>query len=116
MRDARRRPRDVVDQFFPVYHEETGELLGYLTDINVDGGMLEAREPLEESAIYPMRIKLQEPVEGNDELTLQARCVWNRKDRNAVFHRVGFEFVDLSPATRTLLQEFAARYRLGPVR
>lgn len=111
MKDARKRPRDVVDKFLPVHHRETGELIGYLTDVTVDGGMLETADPLEEE-LFPLRIQLTEELRGNRYIDVDARCVWTRKDHNAVFHNSGFEFQTLSSEACSCIAELAERYRL----
>lgn len=112
MKDARRRAREVVDQFLPVMNRDTGELIGYLTDVTIEGGMIESGEALPEGAVFPLRIELDEPVNGNQVIDLEGRCVWNRKDRNAVFHYVGFEFTSVSTEARERIHELAERYRL----
>lgn len=113
MKDARRRPRDVVDKFLPVHQRETDELIGYLTDVTVDGGMLETTDPLGEGNFFPLRIELSDEISGSNHIDVDARCVWTRKDRNAVFHHSGFEFQDITPDARSRIAELAERYRLS---
>jgi hypothetical protein len=113
MKDARRRPRDVVDQFLPVLHRETGALVGYLTDVNVDGGMLESDGPLPEGEMLPLRIELAEDIGGSRTIDIEGRCVWSRKARNAVFHHSGFEFGEMATDIRKRIAELAERYRLS---
>lgn len=112
MKDARRHTRNVVDQFFPVMNRDNQELIGYLTDVTVNGGMLESESALPEGEIYPFRIELSEDIGGGRFIDLDARCKWTRKDRNAVFHYSGFEFLELSPGERERIVELAERYRL----
>ena len=112
MKDARRRPRDVVDKFLPVTNRDTGDLIGYLTDVTVDGGMLESEQPLPEGGLMSLRVELSEPIEGSNNVDVQGRCVWNRKDRNAVFHNVGIQFHEISDDTRRRIAQLAERYRL----
>ena len=112
MKDARRRPRDVVDQYLPVLNRETGELVGYLTDVNVDGGMLQTEEPIEEGQVFPLRMELDRQIKGSRHIDVDAKSVWSRKDRNAVFHRIGFQFQSVSPDVREQIAELAERYRL----
>ncbi|WP_440997509.1 PilZ domain-containing protein [Arhodomonas sp. SL1] len=114
MRDARRHQRTVVDRFLPVHDGRTDELIGYLTDINIDGGMIETSMPLDVDGIYHLRIDLNdEPVEGARQVEFNARCIWVRKEKNAVFHHVGLELVDVPPHTRRLLQAIAEHYHLA---
>ena len=112
MRDARRQPREVVDQFLPVRQRDSGDFVGYLTDVSADGGMIEARAPLDEGEAYPLRVELEQAVGGERRLDFDARCVWVRKERNAVFYRVGIELVDADADTRERLQSIAEEYRL----
>lgn len=112
MKDARRRAREVVDKFFPVHHRDSGELIGYLTDVTTEGGMIQSNEPQTEGSLLPLRIELEEPIEGTRQIDLEGRCVWTRKDRNAVFHYTGFQFTNVSESQRERIRELAERYRL----
>lgn len=113
MKDARRRPRDVVDQFLPVMHRDTGELVGYLTDVNVDGGMLESEIVRDDGERLPLLIELSEPIADKRHIEVDARCVWSRKARNAVFHHMGFQFENVDIEERRRIAELAERYRLN---
>lgn len=113
MKDARRRTREVVDQFLPVVHRDTGDLIGYLTDVTVEGGMLESEDALAEGTVFPLRIELDEAIGGSRTIDLDARCVWVRKDRNAVFHYAGFQFMEAPAELRERIRELADRYRLN---
>jgi len=112
MKDFRRRPRDVVDQYLPVIDRDTGQLVGYLTDVTVDGGMLQSEEPIEESRLFHLRMDLGEEIQGSSYIDVNAHSKWCRKERNAVFHNTGFEFVDVNDQERERIAELAERYRL----
>lgn len=114
MKDARRRQREVVDQFFPVVNRDTEELIGYLADVTVDGGMIESEQPPAEGATLALRVELTEPIDGGRHIDVDAVCMWTRKDRNAVFHRIGFEFRDVTEETRRRIAILAQKYRLTP--
>lgn len=112
MKDFRRRPRDVVDQYLPVVDRDTDELVGYLTDVTVDGGMLQSEEPIEENRPFNLRMQLDEQIQGSNHIDVQAQSKWCRKERNAVFHNTGFEFREVSDENRSRIAELAERYRL----
>jgi c-di-GMP-binding flagellar brake protein YcgR len=113
MKDARRRSRHVVDRFLPVYERGSDELIGYLTDVNVAGGMIESRAALDEESRLGLRIDLGEPIEGANTIDLEARCVWARKPRNNFFYCTGFEFSDVGPEQQRRLEVLAERYRMA---
>lgn len=112
MKDFRRRPRDVLDQYLPVVDRDTDELVGYLTDVTVDGGMLQSEEPIEENRTFRLRMELDEEIQGSNHIDVDALSKWCRKERNAVFHNSGFEFRDVSEENRARIAELAERYRL----
>lgn len=113
MKDARRRHREVVDHYMPVIDRDSGNLIGYLTDITVDGGMIQTDAPLEEGQQLSLRIESAEPIEGDAYIDVDGRCVWSRKGRNAVFHHAGLEFLQVDEALRDRIAELAERYRLA---
>lgn len=112
MKDFRRRPRDVVDQYLPVVDRDTDELVGYLTDVTVDGGMLQSEEPIEENRTFNLRMQLDEQIQGSNHIDVEAESKWCRKERNAVFHNSGFEFREVSDDNQARIAELAERYRL----
>jgi len=113
MKDARRRSRHVVDRFLPVYERATDQFLGYLTDVNIGGGMIESREEIAESSDMALRIDLSEPIDGIATIDVAARCVWTRKPRNNYFHCAGFEFQNLDTEQQKRIETLAERYRLA---
>jgi hypothetical protein len=112
MKDFRRRPRDVVDQYLPVVDRDTDELVGYLTDVTVDGGMLQSEDPIEEERVFHLRMDLGEPIQGSNHIEVDAESKWCRKERNAVFHNTGFAFRDVSEENQSRIAELVERYRL----
>lgn len=113
MKDARRHSRHVVDRFLPVYEQSSERLLGYLTDVNVSGGMIESRDEIAEGSDLALHIELAEPIDGASGIDVTARSVWARKPRNNFFHCVGFEFQGLGAEQQRQLQALAERYRLA---
>ena len=113
MKDARRRHREVVDHYMPVVDRSSGALLGYLTDVTVDGGMIQTETPIEEGQAISIRIEAAEPIEGDRNIDVEARCVWTRKGRNAVFHHAGLQFTEVPAQQRERISELAERYRLA---
>jgi c-di-GMP-binding flagellar brake protein YcgR len=113
MKDARRHSRHVVDRFLPVYERSNERLVGYLTDVNVGGGMIESRDPVSEESNLTLRIELGEPIDGAESIRVDARCVWARKPRNNFFHCIGLEFSELDAEQQRQLETLAERYRLA---
>ena len=116
MKDARRHARYVVDRFLPVYEQSSERLVGYLTDVNIGGGMIESRDVVSENSELALRIELGEPIDGVESIYLDARCVWARQPRNNYFHCMGVEFNAITPEQQGQLETLAERYRLAAAR
>ncbi|WP_290651542.1 PilZ domain-containing protein [Aquisalimonas sp.] len=116
--DVRRTPREVLDHYLRVFRADTDELVGYLADVSVYGLMLQSQQPLtlpdgEES--IRLRLELERPIHGAQEIVLEARPVWSRKESSSVFHHTGLEFTEVADDDRARVQVLMEIYRLNMV-
>lgn len=87
-----RLKRNYCKVFFQILNEETGEQLGNLVDITVDGMRIMSSSRVNPDAIYLLRLVLPTEIEGVSELTLSAISRWCNQDTNPEFYNAGFEF------------------------
>jgi len=116
MKDARHVKREVVNRFLPISNRESGELIGYLTDLTDRGALVQSNERLPEATVVPLLIDQHEINPEYPALAVDARCVWNRETPNAVFCYSGLEFEAPSPATQDQLRSIRERFRLAQAR
>ena len=83
-------------EFF-VYDRETEQVIGCLADFSSGGMMVLCQDPLVSDTIMKLRIGLPEEIQGSDELILDAKPVWCRRDEKHGCHNVGFEFSAIFP-------------------
>ncbi len=97
MEERRKLPRKYLMAFSSVYKQNTGKLIGYLSDLTLEGLMVISKENLEvneDLEIYldlPEMILSKEPV-----LKINARVIWIQPDIDPRLNNIGFQFLKLS--------------------
>ena len=116
--DVRRTQREVLDHYLRVFRTDTDDLVGYLADVSVYGLMLQTQRPLalpDGKDSITLRLELDRPIGGVEEITVEARPVWSRKEGSSVFHHTGLEFVSLPEDDRERVETLMEDYRLQSI-
>ncbi|MCP5158488.1 MAG: PilZ domain-containing protein [Gammaproteobacteria bacterium] len=103
--DRRQYDRYSTDFYLCVHTRPDDRLLGDVIDISLGGLKLLSNEALRVGEIMSLQmdIALESGRQGNFEF--QARAVWSGQDENPECYTTGFEFLNLSPQTRKILQD-----------
>lgn len=112
MAEARREEREIINRYLRVFDRSSNEFVGYLVDITPHGAMLQSREQLELDRRMLLRVELPEELDPSRELVIEAESVWDKKENNALFHRVGFEFQQVSSVAESKIRRMIEMYRL----
>ncbi len=83
--------------YFDVIDLATGNSLGHLVDLTLEGMKIIGRHSLEVNKTYDIRIDLPQEVKGTEEITAQTCCVWCEKDINPEFYYAGFKILSITP-------------------
>lgn len=113
---ARRTSREVLDHYLRVFRDDTDDLVGYLADISIYGLMLQSQRPLtlkDGEEQVRLRLELDRPIDGAEEVFVEARPVWSRKEGSSVFHHTGLEFISLDDDQRARVEVLMSDYRLN---
>lgn len=111
-REARRATREVINRYLKVFDGNDDSFLGYLADITDSGAMVQSHDPIPSGTLYSLRVELPEGLESQAGVVIHARSVWERKERNAVFHNAGFEFENPGADAKHLIDSLIQHYRL----
>lgn len=111
MKNERRAQREVINYYLKVYEAGSGEFLGYLADVTREGAMIQSRDPIEPDHDFELRMELGEDLAG-EAICLKARSVWDRKERNSIFHSTGFQFTHVEEQDAPKLEQLMQSYRL----
>lgn len=91
--------------FFAVYDNDTGELLGHLADLSVSGMKMVCTEVLAPNATIHVRIDLPREVNNKAEIVAIAKTIWCKNHPQGGLYDVGFHFEDVSRVDRTVIQQ-----------
>lgn len=84
----------------------TGQLLGHLGDISLDGLMMITDHPMRLNQVRDVLIKLPDG-EGLTASSIEAEVEvrWTRPDMNPNLHRIGCRFLKISSQNRELIEQ-----------
>ena len=95
-------------QVFDLYG---GFLLGYLGDMNLHGAMVIGERTMTENT--ELTISMEVPDLPNTQaarMTIPVRVVWCQQDLSPQFFNIGFEFKEVSPEQKTMIEAILKNY------
>lgn len=104
--------------YLRIFDQDSGQMLGHLTDLSPAGLMLVCRRKIEPGSIHHARIILPKEVLGRNEMHVKITCRWCRPDAIAGFHVAGFQFDEIDLSQKRLIdgltEEFSQESSLPP--
>jgi hypothetical protein len=95
-------------QVFDLYG---GPLLGYLGDLTLLGAMVIGEKSMAENVELTLAIELPDlPGISAMRMTLPARTVWCQQDLSPEYFNVGFEFREVTPEQKKIIQAIIDNY------
>ena len=108
--NMRKSNRCRLTQYLRVFDRKTGELLGQLENISVEGIMLSGDKVLEEGKICHMWMDLPSDMSDCIQITFNARIVWSSKYTNADLYNTGFQFTKINEQNIELIKRLIEAY------
>ena len=91
--------------FFAVYNNDNGELLGQLADLSASGMKLISMHALETNQTIHVRIDLPRDVNNREEIVVMAKTVWCKPHPKGELFDIGFHFEDVSRTDRAVIEQ-----------
>jgi len=111
MSERRRLLRKYLIIYSRVFERPTGKLLGYLADLNEDGAMIIAEEPLAVGAVLSLRLDLPDPkLFDAYHLNVSARVAHCSPDLSPELYDIGLEFRDVTPDHKAVIEKMMEVY------
>lgn len=111
MKERRKLPRKYLMVYSRVFNRETGQIIGYLSDLNHLGAMLISDDPQLVGADLPLRFDLPEPhLSGQSRLSLDARVAWCSPDIDPAFFNLGLTFREVNETQSRIIQMLMETY------
>ena len=90
--------------YLRVFDIRTGELVGQIVNITVEGMMLVRERPIELGQTMQLRMALPSEIDGTYEVRFNAKSLWCRKDVNPDFYVAGFHFENITPRDQDVIE------------
>ena len=111
MQERRREPRKNLMAYTQVFDLYGGYLLGYLGDLHLNGAMVIGNNLITENTEITLAIELPElPNIDMTRITIPARVVWYQQDISPEFFNVGFEFKEVTPQQKIVIEAIMKNY------
>ena len=112
MSDHRKEERENLKAFTPVFRLKPRSVLGYIEDLTLRGAMVIGEKAVEVDQSMTLSIEFPGSLPELDipNIVLPARVAWCRKEEKTSYFMIGFEFVDLSPDNKKIIEALLHRY------
>lgn len=94
--DKRRNERKDIIQLISVTNVMTGQNLGQVVNLSLDGFMLIGSGQIKEDCLYQLNFHLSEAEQERATLSLGAECLWIRETDSGTQYWAGFHIMDIS--------------------
>jgi hypothetical protein len=111
MVERRRVDRRSFSYYMRVLNDDTGELVGHLTDISQTGFKLDCLKNIQPNTHYRLRLDLTPDVANKENMIFKAISRWCRVDRfDPTSFNVGFQITEISPVDAGIFQRMFEVY------
>ena len=106
----RKNVRHKTSDYFLVYDSDTGELVGRVINLSLDGAMLIGDQPVDIPTRHTCRLALPEDIDGRKWIKFVAESRWCRKNNKCDWFETGYKFVTISDEDRFLLNKLISTW------
>jgi hypothetical protein len=111
MPERRTIPRRKFAYYMKVYDEQTGQVLGYLSDISTTGFRLDCNSPLSLEKAYTLNLELTSDLASKSYMIFKAQTRWCKVDpTDPTTYQVGFELKSIAPSDNMIYQRMVQLY------
>jgi len=111
MEERRKLPRKYLLAFSSVFKQSTGELIGYLNDLTLEGLMIISKESLEINTELGIYLDLPEMILSKERaLKIQVRVIWVQPDVEPSLNNIGFQFLGLKDNQKPVINQMIDAY------
>jgi len=111
MKERRKEERKSLVAYTQVFDLYGGFLIGYLGDLNLHGAMVIGDKHMTENTEITISIELPDlPNIQTIRMTIPVRVVWCQQDISPQYFNIGFEFKEIGPGQKTLIEAVIKNY------
>lgn len=111
MDERRKLDRKYLIVYSRVFERNLGKMLGYLGDLSLSGAMIISEHEQTVNSVLPLRFDLPDlQLFKAGQLDISARVAHCDPDINPAFYNIGFEFLDLTPEEKEIIEKMMDAY------
>lgn len=103
-------PRRHLIYYLRVFDRDSGQLLGHVVDITIEGLMLVSDRPVETHRPYHLRMDLPANMFGREHLEFEAQALWCNNDVNPAFFDSGFRLKEMDRNGEKCIEDLIQMY------
>ena len=96
MDEKRKLKRQNPFYFLRAFDISNRHISGRIVNLNPDGMTLFCEEPIAKDTLFKFRMALPETIADRKQMTLAAKSIWCKEDKEPGYFRCGFCFEELS--------------------
>jgi hypothetical protein len=100
----RKFPRMPLKVYLKLFDQKTGELIGYLVDVNSQGLLVTSEASIETNVMFRLRLELPTEIEGSLSFLFSATTIWSEKDRETTFYNTGFRLENVTDKDKKIIE------------
>ena len=104
-RSVRKRSKDAI----LVTNGMTGETIGRIGNLSVDGMMLITPQPLPEGCLYQLQFQLTDAAQQRRRMEIGIQCLWTEAARTERTFWTGCRIIDIAPSEQEILDGWVER-------
>jgi len=109
--ERRSIPRKYLVIYSRVFDRKSGKVLGYLSDLTLEGAMIIGEQVVEKGLHFTLRVDLPEAASFPERhIDIESEAMWCKPDIDPHFYNTGFRFTNLTEAERTILAHMIEMY------
>ena len=83
--------------YLRIFDSNSGENVGHLVDITIQGLMMISEEPIPTGKDFSLKMQLPGTITGREEIEFSAHSLWCKKDINPDFYVTGYKINNITP-------------------
>jgi hypothetical protein len=96
MQEKRHSPRKVADQVLEIHDQVTGNYLGSIVNISVEGFMLLSQEPITIGSVYQLSLIIPSSQSEKKPIRFGAEAIWYAEATQPDSYWNGFRIIDIA--------------------
>ncbi|MBT8139940.1 MAG: PilZ domain-containing protein [Gammaproteobacteria bacterium] len=108
--ETRRAKRHELNQPIPVRDTLSGDTLGTLANITIEGMLLVSNKPLDANRIYQVELVFPAEISGMSSVCVGIDCLWVNQAQAQEMNWAGCEIIDADPDSIEVIEQLIATY------